>query len=762
MIARVLRPVISLGAFSAVVLAALTVYFSLGAGTTQAEMFYSPEFYVHHCNSMDPAFAADPGGGPSPIAGSGIADPAPAPFDFTPLCTENNATNANPNITTYLNELGGDSNFSNVITFLPNSYTLGSGIPAGTLMGGLRSNVNLGLLNSDCSGGLGAANVEFALFNVPLPNNANPELATNIAWPQAEGTSNRYFRWYIGNGAGGGALTTGPAQEMSGANVFGAIYGTASAPSNSNYPGYLLNLFDPDFVPGQPGHAGWDPAAGPASPGFTTSNSIIPLAVYGGITNVAGTWTPLHFAQFASGALTALGGLYAGMGANMGQPSQTVLNDPTAVAASPSTITDFCTPLTVATMLYGDPSGAGVRVTTPASAQTAFHLQYAASLRDTDGDGRENAFDTCPTVNDAPAFADTDSDRIFNSCDPTPSTDTAGVCDADGPGGLPGSPNPGDHDGDCFKNAQDNCPTTANATVQGGGPGHLDSELKGHNGVSGAPAPDNGPNVDTIGDPCDSGSITVVQNNVNVNITLSSTVANGRYLSQVNVVAKCIGGTDADGDGYCAADREGGQDGPGQCGAPSGHVSACKARHQAWTTPGHPLNLAGMLDSDGDGWTDHRETFMTKSSLCVQATATLAVPADGTAAQPCVGTEYVPRVDGNKPCAQTTAVGDERPYANWPPDFNSSASANSTDFGGIFPARLNRAVNEDGTTGAGAGERPYGDERFDLNQDGIVNTTDISAFYGVAASIPILNRDCGGMNGSLPDVSPPIPAWSQQ
>ena len=66
--------------------------------------------------------------------------------------------------------------------------------------------------------------------------------------------------------------------------------------------------------------------------------------------------------------------------------------------------------------------------------------------------------------------------------------------DIDGPGGLPGSPNPGAHDGDCFKNRQDNCPTVANASAVAAGPGHLDSDIqKVPNPLSGCGTIDAGP-----------------------------------------------------------------------------------------------------------------------------------------------------------------------------------------------------------------------------------------------------------------------------
>src|SRR6185436_6503427 len=145
--------------------------------------------------------------------------------------------------------------------------------------------------------------------------------------------------------------------------------------------------------------------------------------------------------------------------------------------ASPSTITDFCTPLNVTTMLLGD-TGSGFRVTNPASAQTVYQEQYSASLRDTDGDSYENALDTCPLNVNAgnprvSLSGDADNDGIDASCDPDDST------------------GPNDFDGDGFDNRQDNCPLAANVT-QG------EAEL-----VLGAAA-DKGEKIDQLGDACDS------------------------------------------------------------------------------------------------------------------------------------------------------------------------------------------------------------------------------------------------------------------
>jgi len=709
-----IRPLIG-GIVFLVAIAALIAVFASSPGGVSAEMTFRPRSYVHHCNSLDPTFN-DP-----TIAGVGHSGEP----DFTPNCVENLATSASPDITTVLHLESGDANFSNVTAFVPNSTTIGTGFAAGTKVGGLRSAAHLGILNGPCNQAL---TVEYNLFVVALPNNANPQLATNIAWPQAEGVANRFSNWAVGLGDG-----TGLGAFSLIATDGSALRASSVATPIQNYPGYLLNAFDPNFVAG-------------STPPYANSDAIIPVAVYGGVSNISGQWIPLYIAQFASGALVPLGGVYGGMAAGMGQPSASVLGDPSVLGGAPSIITDFCTPLTITTMLLGDPAGPGVRVTTPASPGTVFALQYVASQRDLDQDGLENALDSCPFVTNAGdprdpggiGTYDEDSDGIDDACDPTLTTDTQGICDQDGPGGLPGSENPGDHDGDCFKNRQDICPTVANGTVQSGGPGHTDTEA-----ANVSPPADDGPATDLIGDVCDSeaGVVTVTQNNQSLNISMSDTVANGRYLTATNVIPKCIGGTDADGDGYCT-DREGGQDGPGMCGALSG-ASACPVYHQNWTAAGHPLGLA-TLDTDGDGWTDVRETYLNNNVLCVLKTNPAAVPS-GNVDGGCLATETVPRMDATKGCSQTTGLNNEFPHDNWPIDFNDGGNSNLSDVLTYIP-RLSRSVDHMSISVAGAGT----DERWDLDQNGRISLTDILAFYVTA---PNIGTVCAT---ALPIVVPPF------
>jgi Thrombospondin type 3 repeat/Dockerin type I domain len=644
--AKVLRPVVTISTVVAVLVAALAVYSFLTVGTTHADMSFNATMTAKYCNALDPTFPD------AQLAG-------------VTNCAENLTPGAAANYTNTLDIPTGSSNFSSVVTFSPNGTTItagGAGLPAGTKIGGLRSASTLGILNGPCDT---VAQVDFILYSVALPNAG----FTNIAFPRIVTDSDRYGGWQVGSEPPSGGGTS-----PQGSGVFPVAGGDSIA--IQNYPSYLLKLFSPSQV--APYH-----------------DAIIPRAVYGGITSVVGTWTPLYFVQFDSSQAAALDTLLAPINlinSAEGDPSISVLNDPTA-APSPSTINDFCTPLHVQTMLLGkDPSNTFTRATNPAAIGTGFVLQYDASFRDTDQDGVENPFDTCPTL-------------VNISGDPR----TAGSMGPNGNGIDAACDNTGnasfDVDGDGFQNRQDNCPLVSNPT-------QLESEL-------GTSAPDNGPSVDEIGDACDSGTaggvgtgvdhctgvalaIQIKQNGQCISITLSPTVANGRYEVKQNVIAKCFGGTDADGDGYCApgAGVTGTTDSADSGACQTTSPPSCTVRHNAWSGATHP----GLVsDSDKDGFSDTMETYL------------------GT--------------DATKPCAQTSTANDEQPLDNWPFDFNDDQRANISDVLKYIPV-FNTFVNTPGSS-----------TRYDLNNDGAINISDVLRF------IPVFNMTCAQAG---------VPPWSQQ
>ena len=706
MTAKVLRPAISISAVAAVLVAAVAVYSFLTVGTTHADSVYNPTTKILYCNGLPSTF---PGPVDTDLAGPNVGGG----------CTEtaaNRDINATPNVTTILDEPTGNLNFSDVVAFAPTNaggtpslITPGCAtatgcaagtLPAGTKIGGLRSLTNLGLLNSSCNTAL---TVDFIFYSIAVPNGTPGPAGTyshgtNIAFPRPEGAVNRFDGWMVGAeppALGGTSPQGSGTATKAGADSIAVV----------NYPSYLLKLF----------------SASQTSP---YNDAVIPRALYGGISNVAGSWIPLYFAQFDSTQAAAIAALPEPLSlvtAAMGSMSQVILNDPTQSVASVSSITDFCTPLNSTSMLLGtSPGGTFIRAKNPAVAGTYFNLQYNASFRDTDQDGIENPFDTCPTLvnisGDPRVLANSgpNGNGIDGSCDTTGSSSD-------------------DVDGDVFKNRQDNCPLVSN-------PLQTESELH----VSQA---DNGPMIDNIGNACDAGStaggigtgadgctgiaaaVQVKQNGQCISITLSNTVGNGRYIAKTNVVAKCIGAseTDADLDGYCASSGD----------TDSGPHAA--VLHPAWAAGSAPKSGD---DSDKDTFTDAQETALSTCFVgglypCVGTSGVY----DRTAIT--VTTSVTLGTDTTKSCAQTAAPGDEQPLDNWPMDFNDDQTSDLTDIFKIVPG-LNLYVDQPPSSGG------ITTGRMDLSGDGAVDLTDIFKI------VPALNTNCA--NGSAPG----IPAWSQQ
>ena len=439
---------------------ALATFLQVSASRTAAAATYTPTSAVKFCNALAadfpssiPANDADLLGNPACAEG---AIPAGVARDYTVTFTVP----------------GGDSNFgSSVVTNTPGSVAWDAAIPDGEKVGGLRSDVTLSLLNGPCSTALVA---EFVLYD-----SATTGAATV---PNPEGTSNRW-------GAAGTPIVTD-------ANL-DEIADSTSLAVTSN-----VSIYETLFTP-------------------TGGAYMPPLARYTGLTRVpsAGDWQLLSFFQFDASTLAPYATNASDAPHIFGRVSHTpatgthalaILNDPTAAQGAVGPIHDFCAPLVVQTMLKGTTPGGWVRYTTPA-AGTAGISSFSYGQRDLDGDGFENAYDTCPFAFN---IGDPGGDGIDDSCDPTPGANTGG----------------GDHDGDGFQNRQDNCPTVAN-----GVPNQLDSEVAAVNTYV-TVAPDGGPKADGIGDQCEADDF----------------VANGAFVEAYNLVVKCIGGADADNDGYCA------------------------------------------------------------------------------------------------------------------------------------------------------------------------------------------------------------------
>jgi hypothetical protein len=320
------------------------------------------------------------------------------------------------------------------------------------------------------------------------------------------------------------------------------------------YPSFLNAMFDPDFTNYGPNGVPFD---GDDVNGATPP--LQPLSRYVGSSVVSGMALELNLVVFTAGALAGAFPAphpFANLTSDMGYTTVAVFQDPTQTAP-PSFLDNICTDRASIQTLWGearanpcngvtaapcnttggiiDPAvGANNgldRARTPPSAGSYLYLTYLESQRDSEPflpglDGIENSLDTCPTVTNMDASpkisAGADGDMIDSACDPTPAVDTGG----------------GNHDGDtapngaAIINVADNCPLIANGT-------QTESELTHsvYEAVATNPAPQGGPKSDGIGDACDS----------------DDTKANGDYLADLDVTAKCIGGTDADGDGYCTA-----------------------------------------------------------------------------------------------------------------------------------------------------------------------------------------------------------------
>lgn len=113
-----------------------------------------------------------------------------------------------------------------------------------------------------------------------------------------------------------------------------------------------------------------------------------------------------------------------------------------------SPISDQCTPFTLAMTNLGSSEGGDVLVRTPPAGSYTFGLT-AYGLRDGDGDGTENALDTCPfdaNVGDPriTGNGDADQDGLDAACDPDDFTFNS------------------DEDGDKHLNRTDFCPLTPN------------------------------------------------------------------------------------------------------------------------------------------------------------------------------------------------------------------------------------------------------------------------------------------------------------
>jgi hypothetical protein len=433
----------------------------------------------------------------------------------TTASVSSRALGANADIAQSLTIDSGDYNFGGVFTNSPPQGDLhdlyfapgGSGPILGDIVGTLTSATNLGLTNLNCSTAL---TVNFVLMNAIRDDSAGVVTPDNT--PPTGGQGRLYP--YLQND--GVAQDGAPAAQSDGTNGLPA--------GVEEYPSFLEDIFETGGTPYYPDVRYW------------------------GGTVVANSAVTLNFMIFGPGDLaaneSAPSPAYDMSSTRVGYTSITVLND-TSATASPSSITEFCSPLSTDTLLYGQskanpcqPAGAcpsGGNVIEPCSVLvvdappatcdslassgrirwenpgagggesgacatecTRLFSAFHYSLRDTDGDGLENSFDACaftstPTgINQRSGTNDpdddADSDMLMGGgpnggCDPTPGTNT----------------NSGNHDGDTFTNGDgwlnggDNCPLIVNGS-------NLEDELNEPDNVR---APRGGTGTDSHGNECD-------------------------------------------------------------------------------------------------------------------------------------------------------------------------------------------------------------------------------------------------------------------
>ena len=679
---------------------------------------------------------------------SNPSDPTKAP-KFTPGCNQtapNNRTYSAADGRSPTNADGIDNDFDGLIDGADSD---GECLAPGDLVGGMRSDTDLALFNGTCSSDV---TVDFAFYNVALPNNPDdPRASTNIATPGFGGPLNEGQKDRIR------PMMTDTLPVVPGPD------GLADANSTgiTKYPDWFLDLFDPDWRPWLVSEGGPQEGAGadPTAPHNGPLKPVIPIALYGAITDVAGTATPLYFAQFDDGILGAAftdpNHYFNVAQAGMGQLNMSVLTDVTKARQESSTISDFCSELIARTMFFGTTLTNGMkRAINPSAAGTAITKYWTTSQRDTDNDSYENQIDTCPTV------ANLDDIRILGVGDPDLNRiDTA--CD---PGGFVGNINV-DNDKDAslfgFQNAQDNCPLIPNGSQE---------EQEDQTTTSAA---DGGPKLDGIGNECDSeaGTLNVAQNSSLINITSSSvanpsvittatnhglstgntvvisnhtgstpningthtitkitnttfsipvnvtaggtqgkvtaafvsiamsdTVASGHYHLKAPVQPRCYGGVDADGDGYCT-DADG--------------FDANATRHNAWS--GSLTNLTAA-DRDGDGYSDYVESYL------------------GT--DPVKRCSYTTLVGDENSSKGTNSIGSTNPLAvdGWPSDLNDSGSANNQDVIYGFVTSLAPIGLKQNAAGAL--------KRLDLNADGFVNNQDVIFGFVTKLAPTGLNKTC--------------------
>lgn len=296
----------------------------------------------------------------------------------------------------------GDVNFGGVVGFIPNEWGIvdGRDIPVGAIVGNLRADATLGLINSPCNQIL---EVEFEMMNASLDVN------DTVSFDDLDDS-----------------LTDDFAEDNDGNTIIDGI---------DHWPDFIYRTLD--------------------------ETEEEPIRRAAGMSIVASTPVLLQFLVFPPGTFFDEN---IPNDPALGYPSVTLLQnagDPDA-DPEPGAITDFCSPLVSANTSFGttqdnedtpDVDEGGIPLFVNPTDGTYTFTVASAGLRDADGDGFENLLDTCPLdVNDGnPTISnsgDLDSDGLDSVCDPNDDPATGGTNS--------------DQDGDGYLNRQDNCPLISN------------------------------------------------------------------------------------------------------------------------------------------------------------------------------------------------------------------------------------------------------------------------------------------------------------
>ena len=510
----------------------------------------------------------------------------------------------------------GSSNFSHLATIIPPDFFIAPGPGHPDFVGGTHpalssvigldvNTATLGLSNNACNG---PTNPEFIFYNSTVDID---DVGVGADAPLPEGTSDRFDP--LRTDGNGDAL------------------GDDNSKLVTKYPRFINTLFDPDLE--SPDKDEWPEGVDGAADGDGNLPAVQPLARYAGISLVANLeWVPLQLLVFAPGdlsdATTGFGAAsfnsthpFMNYTADVGYVGIVVLQDPTEIEDFVSAITDFCSYLNSTLFVKSTAGGLTVQKTAldgTGTNETHAFYQYGRGYRDFDGDGIENQLDTCASLANldpdphvaakATGSSETPGDMIDSVCDPTDDINGDGSAESIN-----------DHDTDGFQNAQDNCPLVENGTAAdgSGGAANINNKEDEQARVYNLAAPDGGPKTDGVGNPCDSEMLGGAADNV----------ANGAFQYDVSAAAFCIGGTDGDGDGWCA-------------GAPTDTNDAAPGTH-------------GAFDSDGDGFTA------------------------GSGVEPHINTDPL------NYCPATSGTGAD--HDSWPPDFNMTKLVNIVDVGAIRP-----------------------------------------------------------------------------